>query len=77
MENCYTNFYGLIFNCPVGNEVESCIFKKIRLLSLKERINYYNALTEEEKMSLIEKHHNCLSCREKKSPFFTNHNNVE
>ena len=77
MENCYGNFYGLIFDCPVEEEVSSCVYKKLRLLSVKERINYYYALTVGEKMSLIEKHQRCLSSREKKSPYFTNHNNVE
>ena len=70
MENCYTNFYGLIFNCPVENEESNCVFKEIRLLTSKEKIYYYHALTDKEKMALIAKHQRCLAIREKKNvPF--------
>ncbi len=69
MINCYENYYGLIFNCPVGNNLIRCEYKAIRKLSLKERLTYYNALTEEEKDNLIEKHQKCLSGREKKTLF--------
>jgi len=65
----YTNYYGLVFNCPVGNELKSCDFKPIRQLNTKERLTYYNALTEHEKSTLIEKHQRCLNVREKKDPF--------
>jgi hypothetical protein len=66
---CNSNYYGLIFNCPVENELNSCVYSKIRVLPLKERITYYNALTEDEKKILIEKHQCCLAVREKKSLF--------
>lgn len=69
MAKSYTNYYGLIFNCPVGKELIDCDFKMIRQLKTKERITYYNALTEQEKDSLIEKHQQCLSVREKKTLF--------
>ena len=69
MAKSYTNYYGLIFNCPVGNELVDCDFKPIRQLQTKERITYYNALTEKEKDSLIGKHQQCLSVREKKTLF--------
>ena len=69
MANSYTNYYGLIFSCPVGNEAITCDFKKIRQLKTKERLAYYNALSEHEKDSLIEKHQRCLSVREKKTLF--------
>ena len=69
MAKSYTNYYGLIFNCPVGKELIDCDFKTIRQLKTKERITYYNALTEQEKDSLIEKHQQCLSVREKKTLF--------
>jgi len=69
MAKSYTNYYGLIFNCPVGIEKVECGYKTIRQLNAKERITYYNALTEQEKDSLIEKHQQCLSVREKKTLF--------
>jgi len=69
MENFYINYYGLIFNCPVGNDLDGCIYKNIRQYSMKERILYYNSLTDTEKKILIEKHKKCLSVREKKTLF--------
>jgi len=69
MAKCYTNYYGLIFNCPVGSEAINCDYKEIRQLKAKERLAYYNALPEYEKDKLIEKHQQCLSVREKKTLF--------
>ena len=69
MVKSYANYYGLIFNCPVGSEAMSCDYRKIRQLKIKERLVYYNALPEQEKDKLIEKHQQCLSGREKKTLF--------
>jgi hypothetical protein len=70
MENCYSNYFGLIFKCPVESELYGCVYKKLRRLPSKEKIAYYNALTEDEKKVLIEKHQHCLAVREKKSTIF-------
>jgi len=69
MAKCYTNYYGLIFNCPVGNEAINCDYKKIRQLKTKERLAFYNALSEHEKDKLLENHLQCRSIREKKTLF--------
>jgi hypothetical protein len=69
MAKSYANYYGLIFNCPVGNEAINCDYKQIRQLKTKERLAYYNALSEYEKDKLIEKHQQCLLAREKKTLF--------
>jgi len=69
MAKNYATYYGLVFNCPVGNELNHCDFKPIRQLRTKERLAYYNALTEHEKSTLIEKHQRCLNVREKKTLF--------
>jgi len=69
MAKSYTNYYGLIFNCPVGYESIKCDYKKIRQLETKERLTFYNALTVYEKERLLEKHLQCLSVREKKTLF--------
>ena len=55
--------------CPEGNEISSCEYKKLRKLPIKERLAYYDAMTEYEHVVLIEKHQHCLSVREKKSLF--------
>ena len=69
MENCYSYYYGLIFNCPAGCELDSCSYRRIRQFTSKERLAYYDALTIHEKKVLIERHQHCLSVREKKVPF--------
>lgn len=63
------DYYGLIFKCPVGEEVSRCEFRKIRELPIKDRLTYFNALTEKEFEMLIKFHQRCLSVREKKSLF--------
>jgi hypothetical protein len=70
MEKCYSNYFGLIFKCPVESELNKCVYKKLRRLPSKEKITYYNALTGDEKKALIEKHQYCLAVREKKSSFY-------
>ncbi len=69
MENQYTNYYGLIFGCPVGCELDECGFVSIRQLRIQDRLSYYDTLTFHEKIALIKKHQQCLSVREKKSLF--------
>jgi len=73
MENCHTNhtnYQGLIFNCPFDGELDNCNYKQIRRFTIKKRLAYYDALAEQEKMTLIEKHLQCLSAREKKTLFY-------
>lgn len=69
MKSQNEGYYGLIFSCPVGEDVEGCKYRKIRKLPLKERISYFNAMTEHEITRLINYHHACISVREKKSLF--------
>jgi len=65
----FINYYGLLFNCPFDSELISCRLKKIRLLTIKERLKYYSVLTEIEKTALIEEHKKCQLVRNKKSLF--------
>ena len=69
MGNRYSDYYGLMFNCPIGFESLDCEYKKIRRLPLKERITYINVLTETEKKTLVKKHQKCLLVRERKTLF--------
>jgi hypothetical protein len=69
MAKTYTNYYGLIFSCPIGKELSNCDFKAVRQLKTKDRLAYYEGMTEKEKEKLIEKHQRCLSVREKKTLF--------
>jgi hypothetical protein len=69
MKNYISDYFGLIFYCPMVNEEEDCVFKNIRKLPLNKRLSYINVLTEAEKKTLIDKHRKCLMVREKKVPF--------
>jgi len=69
MAKNFTDYYGLVFSCPVGVELSSCDFKQIRQLKIKERLTFFDALTEHEKGKLIAKHQKCLNAREKKTLF--------
>ncbi len=66
----YTDYYGLIFGCPMEKELKQCVFRSIRSLPAQERIKYISRLTVEEKNQLVKNHQICLSNREyKKVPF--------
>lgn len=66
-ENSY--YYGLVFGCPMKEEIETCAYKHIRQLSLPERIAYLNSLTSYDRAVLIKEHKSCLCQRENKVPF--------
>ena len=69
MGDNYSDYYGLLFNCPFETELDICALKNMRLRTTKERLIYYEALTLDEKKALINQHHECLLVREKKVPF--------
>jgi len=69
MKDNLSDYYGLLFNCPFDNELDVCALKKMRHRTTKERLIYYEALTITERKDLINKHHECLFIREKKSLF--------
>jgi len=70
------NYLGLIFDCPIGNELPSCSFCNIRKFKIRERLTHYEALSNKERDFMVEHHQQCISRREKR-PFFTNRNNVD
>jgi hypothetical protein len=69
MGSFISDYYGLIFYCPMGSERDGCVFGNVRQLSIKERLAYFDVLTEPEKMNLITKHQQCLKVREKSTLF--------
>jgi hypothetical protein len=69
MGDNFSDYYGLLFNCPFDKELELCALKHMRLHTTKERLKYFEALTITERKALINKHHKCLLIREKKSLF--------
>ncbi len=69
MGEYYSNYYGLLFNCPFGSEIKTCVLTKLRQKGTKERYIHFEALTHNERRVLIKQHHECLMVREKKSLF--------
>jgi hypothetical protein len=69
MGNNHANYYGLIFDCPIGKESVKCCYKRIRQLDFKDKLTYYNALTDQEKTVLVKNHQQCLLVREKQTLF--------
>lgn len=62
-------YYGLVFGCPMREELETCAYKNIRKLSLADRIKYINSLKKYDRAVLVKKHKNCIRLRENKVPF--------
>ncbi len=58
--------YGLVFNCPFGEELHSCPFSKFRSLSLEKRVEAAENLPDYKQAILQIKHNACLAKREAK-----------
>jgi len=58
-------YAGLLFDCPLKEESESCPFKTIRQLPIKKRLEKYQILSYEKKSELIDKHLDCIKKRER------------
>lgn len=63
------NYLGLIFDCPIGNELPNCSFSHIRKGKTRERLTHYESLTNKERDFMVEHHQHCISRREKKTLF--------
>jgi hypothetical protein len=57
---------GLIFGCPVGEEMEDCPLRTLRKLPFNERIREYERLSAKEKDKIQLHHDKCLARREGK-----------
>ncbi len=52
------------FDCVLGNEVETCVFKKMRSIAdLSERHEYVKALSLDQKIDVYNHHKNCIKER--------------
>lgn len=76
MDTFFNYLYaGLLFECPFKDELESCPFKKIREMVVKDRFKYFNNYTKEYKASIIKIHLDCLKNREALNLSGNNHFN--
>ena len=69
MARNYSDFYGLIFGCPMGSELHNCIYKDIRKLPLQDRLKHIVTKTKDERSVLVKHHKKCIAHRENKVPF--------
>ncbi len=71
MENkdTYSNYYGLLFECPMGREVSRCVFRDVRKINITDRLEFIKNLSFIEKTELIQAHQKCLAKREEKIPY--------
>ena len=60
----YESLVGLIFACPMGDELDECMLKNIRTLPILKRIEVFESFSNDEKHELINQHKKCLSVRE-------------
>lgn len=60
-----SKYTGLIFDCPFKDEQETCPYKLIRELPIKDRCKVYENLSSESRLTLIEYHLKCTKMREK------------
>jgi hypothetical protein len=58
---------GLIFSCPMDEEMEDCPLKQLRKLPLYERIKAFEAMPLKQKELIQQHHEECLARRERKS----------
>lgn len=66
----YIGLSGLIFACPFGEKTGCCPFGSIQKMSVENRIEYIESLSNNQITSLLNKHSTCLKHRE----FSTKHN---
>ncbi len=59
------DYTGLLFDCPIKEEVQYCPFNELRQLDLKERFEVWKKFSENERNKLISLHHVCIYEREK------------
>ena len=65
MDREKTRLLGLLFKCPMNEEVSECPLKKIRLMpSLVERLKLTDKWTPSKISSLLNHHSQCLRNRE-------------
>lgn len=61
------NYYeGLVFGCPLGEEVSDCPLKEIRQIEdVEARLDTFWSLTNEERMRIEAHHRQCITRRER------------
>ncbi len=58
------DYSGLLFECPLTEELDTCIFKNIRKMNLKDRVEMWRNLSDQDRNQYINAHHVCIYQRE-------------
>ena len=64
-----TDYWGLLFQCPMNKETANCALVHVRQLPLLDRVKYFGNLNNQDREEIIRKHKKCLLGREKRIPF--------
>lgn len=64
MQSAKSTLSGLVFKCPMEHETDQCIFRLVRQIPVKQRLEYLNNLSEKRQMELLMRHKECLAKRE-------------
>lgn len=62
----FMGYIGLLFGCPLKENVSSCAFNSIRSMELKERLEYWKNMPDEERLHLVNHHLVCIYNKELK-----------
>jgi len=68
-------YAGLIFECPFKEELDTCPYKNIRKMDVKDRFKIFNNYTLDYQKSLINAHLDCIKKRETLNLSCNNHLN--
>lgn len=60
MDSLKISYSGILFKCPLDNEKSDCPFIEIRMVSPKNRVEYYIEMNESEFNKAIGFHERCL-----------------
>jgi hypothetical protein len=55
--------HGRILRCPLGDNPEDCPLHELRKLPVEKRVAWLESQTDEEIISLYDRHIECLECK--------------
>jgi hypothetical protein len=61
--SCHAQFYGNLYDCPVGRRLPDCPVYSKEDLSFKEKVNWFDGLQPAEQKAMEEYHQACAAKR--------------
>jgi len=62
----FTNFYGVLYNCPVGDRCKDCPIEKTENISFMDKLKWFDNLCDGEKFNIENQHIECSNKRNKR-----------